>query len=863
MATRRNEKAGICGICSAGCGVIVSYDQAGRISAVRADETSPFGMICKVGEHSPEIVYSGHRIPHPLRRVGPKGSYDFKKISWDEAYDEIAGKLFRIREESGPEAAAVYTGSGSFDRALCDVFQPAGVAVSSASSVLFPYGSPNTLGVGALCYVAFAMIAPHVTMGRMYIDMFAEIDRARLVLIWGKNPAAHCPPDDLPKIEAARRRGAEIIVIDPRKTSLARWPGASWIRPRPGTDCALALGMCNVLIEEELYDEAFARDWTTGFDAFSEYVQHFRPDYVEGITGVPAETVRSCARRLASADGVAPVMYAGLEYNGNGVQTVRAVFTLLALSGNLDVPGGQCFKMKGSMFPINRAGLLANPNASKAAGHNRFPVYTRYRGEFHAIALPQAVLHSDPYRIRALFSLGASLITSWPASQVWRKTLAGLDFFVCVDRQWTADMAYADIVLPACTYYETESYMVYDSVFRIREQLAAPVNDARYDFLILAELAARLGYGHLFPQDTESLLAYVLDGSGFTPQAVRNAGGSVQAPPVMMEYRKWEKGLLREDGKPGFETPTGKFEIASTLLEEYGYDPLPRYVEPTESPASRPDLAARFPLVFNSGAHHNADLHSLHHSIPGLGKELQAPSVAINSKDAASRGIADGERVVLRTCRGSVEMYARVTDDIVEGAVEASGAGGGALGSDDWRAACVNELTDLDNFDPISGFPAYKALLCEVERAGAGGRQTVGTGEYETGGAAGCAAEAREPIYLDHNATTPMDASVKEVMVEALGRYGNASAIYSAGREAHGAIEQARRSLSLLAGCTPRRLVFTSGGSEANNFVIKGVALASAPAKNHLVTSKVEHPSVLAACRFLEKIGLASDVPAR
>ena len=330
----------------------------GAIAAVRADDASPFGMICRVGERSPEVIYSKDRILYPMRRNGPKGSYDFKRISWDEAYDEIVTKLNRVKDESGPEAAAVYTGSGSFDRALCDVYQPAGVAVSSASSVLFPFGSPNTLGVGALCYVAFAMIAPHVTMGSMYIDMFSDIENAGLIVVWGKNPAAHCPPDDFLRIQAAHKRGARIVVIDPRKTAMAKYPNAEWIPIRPGTDGALALGMCNVLIEEELYDERFVNNWVTGFDEFNEYVQHFRPEYVESVTGVPADTVRSLAMTMARTDGVAPVMYSGLEYNGNGVQTIRAVMTLWALAGQLDVPGGQCFKMKQNRFPINRAGVV-------------------------------------------------------------------------------------------------------------------------------------------------------------------------------------------------------------------------------------------------------------------------------------------------------------------------------------------------------------------------------------------------------------------------------------------------------------------------------------------------------------------------
>jgi anaerobic selenocysteine-containing dehydrogenase len=677
MTLKPNEKSGMCGICSAGCGVVVTYDTEGRITAIRADENSPFGpfgMICRVGEQSPEIIYSKDRILHPLRRTGPKGSLEFQRISWDEAYDEIVRKLEKARNESGPESAAIYTGSGSFERALCDVFQPAGVAVSSASSVLFPFGSPNTLGVGALCYVAFAMIAPHVTMGSMYIDMFSDIENAGLIVIWGKNPAAHCPPDDFLRIQEAHRRGARIIVIDPRKTAMAKYPDAEWVPIRPGTDGALALGICNVLIEEELYDENFVKDWTIGFKEFSDYVQHFRPDYVEGITGVPAETVRRLAVDLTSSGGVAPVMYTGLEYNGNGVQTVRAVLTPWALAGQLDTPGGQCFKMRENRFPINRSGLIANPCVNKAAGHNDFPLYTKYRGEFHAIALPRAVLEKDPYEIKALISLGASLITSWPQSSLWRKSLGALDFLVCVDRQWTADMAYADIILPAATYYETQSYMIFDSVFRIRERLIKPVGEARSDFFILAELARRLGYGHLYPQTEEELIEYILASSGFSPEDARNSGGVLRIPRVMDQYKKWEKGSLRADGKPGFETPSGKFEIASSILEEYGYDPLPVYIEPRESPVSRPDAYPEFPLIFNSGARHNVDLHALHHSIPGLARERPVPTVMINIDDARRRGITSGDKVMIRTPRGRVEMYAIATDEIVAGAVEASGA---------------------------------------------------------------------------------------------------------------------------------------------------------------------------------------------
>ncbi|MDH3457093.1 MAG: molybdopterin-dependent oxidoreductase, partial [Gemmatimonadota bacterium] len=208
---------GICGICPAGCWVEIGRSE-GRLVDIRPDSGHPLGMICRRGQHAPEIVHSKHRIPTPLKRSGPKGTLEFEPISWDEAYDTIADRLNAIKAESGPEAVAIYTGRGAFELSLCDMFQPSGIAVSSASNVLFPFGSPNTMGVGALCYVSFAMIAPHVTMGRMLVNMFTDMESAEVLVVWGANPATDSPPLDMARLEAAAKRGADIIVIDPRRT---------------------------------------------------------------------------------------------------------------------------------------------------------------------------------------------------------------------------------------------------------------------------------------------------------------------------------------------------------------------------------------------------------------------------------------------------------------------------------------------------------------------------------------------------------------------------------------------------------------------------------------------------------------------
>ena len=847
------EKRVICGICSAGCWVVATLDERGRLISVRPDEGTPMGMICKLGEHSPDIVYSKDRLLYPMRRRGQKGSYEFERISWDEAYDTIVNKLTSIKEKYGAEATAIYTGVGSFELSMCDVYQPKGVAISSANSVLFPFGSPNSMGVGALCYVAYGMIAPHLTMGRMFTNMFSDIENAELIVVWGTNPATDLPPVDMNRILEARKRGADVVVIDPRRTATVKLSEGQWIPIRPGTDGALALGFIHILIEEELYDEAFTRDWTIGFENLVEYVQHYRPEIVEHITGIPEETVVTLARRVAEAKGVSQLMYTGLEYSNSSIQNIRAALILWALAGQLDVPGGLCFSMDKNHFPINKNGLIANPDVGPRLGRDKFPIYVEYRDEAHAIALPESVLKGNPYKIRSLIILGSSIITSWPNPSIWRKTLNELDFLVTIDRQLTADSAYADIVLPATTYYENISYMTYGSTFRIRERVIAPLGEARSDFFIIAELAKRLGYGHLYPQTEEALLRYVLKGSGFTLEDVRKAGGTVSIETEMMQYKKWEKGLLRPDGRSGFDTPSGKVEIVSSILEEYGYEPLPKFTEPKEGPFSQPELLKDYPLVFNSGARVRTSFHTQHHGIGHLYTERPEPTVTINIDDAEARGIHDGDKVKIISPRGSVVLRAMVTEDIVRGAIDANHAGGSPVGPKAWRECNINELTDLDNYDPISGFPVYKSLLCDVVKVDdEGAPLIIDSGEMKSESVS--TQQGTPPqkiIYLDHNATTPITAEVKQYLQETMDVFGNASSIHREGKKSERIIEEARRKVARQINCTSKRIVFTGCGSESNNLAIKGIAFAHRGKKNHIITSSIEHPAVLNTCRWM------------
>jgi cysteine desulfurase NifS len=261
--------------------------------------------------------------------------------------------------------------------------------------------------------------------------------------------------------------------------------------------------------------------------------------------------------------------------------------------------------------------------------------------------------------------------------------------------------------------------------------------------------------------------------------------------------------------------------------------------------------------VFNSGARVATDFRSQHHHVPGLVKKRPEPTVMISMDDAASRGIRHGDAVVLKSPRGSVRMRAIVTRDIVQGAVDANMGGGGPLGPVAWQRCNINDLTDL-RYDPISGFPIFKSLLCEVEKAREPQESLmIDSGERE-GGIPRIQAEqkSRTRIYLDNNATTAPDGEVCREMARALKHlFGNASAIHQDGRDARAAIEHARRKVAKLLGCTARRIIFTGSGSEANNMAIKGAAFAFRNRKRHVITSSVEHPSVLQACRWLQGLG--------
>jgi anaerobic selenocysteine-containing dehydrogenase len=703
-------KKGLCGTCPSGCGIDIMMD-GDRLHGIKPMEGHPLGIVCTRGVHSEEVIYSPDRIKFPMKRIGDRGAGKWERVSWEEAFEISARIIKEVVEKYGPEAMAIYSGRGGFEQSLLDLF-PTGGQDHICSNVLFPLGSPNTFSCSSLCNNSHRVIAPVATFGTSYDHVFPDFERSDQIVVWGANPATDSPPIKLREILAAKDRGTKVLVIDPLKSFTAE-KADEWIGIRPGTDGALALGMANVMMEKGLYDTAFADDWTDGLRDFREYVREFSPKKVEKITWVKAERIERLAEDL-SREKTSILLHTGLEYTNSGVQNIRAILILWALSGNFDRPGGLVFRMV--QPPFLQRNRIAPPKGRPAIGSDRHPLYCDLNRSGHFLEVPRAILRGDPYPVKGLIVVGGSVLTAFPDPERWKRSFEALDCLVVIDRFPTNEASYADVLLPATTMFEITSYKRYPGHVSIREQVIPPVGEARNDTLILAELAKALGYGDRYPQSEEAMLEFVFKEAPFSLEQLKSRPEGVSLSSSPMVYEKYKIGSLRKDRNPGFETPSGKFEISSQLLKRYGYDPLPIYQEPTEGPIGSPELAKDFPLVLTTGTRIQSAFRSQHLNIPGLLKLQDKPNILIHPEDAKKRGIQSGDKVWVRTKRGSVPFYAKVTERIVKGVIEANMGGGGPLQPIEWKEANVNELTDMENRDPISGFPVFKALLCEVEK---------------------------------------------------------------------------------------------------------------------------------------------------
>ncbi|MEM3797667.1 MAG: molybdopterin-dependent oxidoreductase [Candidatus Bathyarchaeia archaeon] len=710
----------VCGGCMCECGVLVHIDDNGKAFRIEGDPHHPLneGYMCPKGLAFLQLVYHSERLKYPLKRAGAKGEGLWKRVTWEEALNDITRELLRIKNEYGPEAIAVSYGT-----------YPKRAAIG-LSIFLAAVGSPNQLiGNCHYCYTPH-LTADLLTCGEVYTCEFGVPDyrKSKCIVLWGYNPLHTYPPLGK-KIIKAKNKGAKLIVVDPRLTELAAMADV-WLQIRPGTDGALALGMLNVIINRKLYDSDFVEKWCYGFDQLAERVQEYPPEKVEKITWVPKEDIIEAAEIYATLKPASLQSHLGVSMSYNSVQTSRALSILVAITGNIDIRGGaeiSNYPIKLTYMNIKKQLRLSREMEKKAIGSETYPLLSgpnSFRCLTHPPSVIEAMLTGKPYPVKALIAT-SNLAVSFEDSRKVVDAFKNLELLVVMDFFMTPTAELADYVLPSATYLECDDIcdaFCYTNFIAARQKAIEPIGECRDDNEVLFELVKRMGIKLPFPVSTyKEFLDYRLKELNMAFEDFKKKGYVFSQ---VIEER-YKKGLLREDGKPGFRTPTGKCELYSTLLEKYGYDPLPNYVEPPESPYSTPELVREYPLILITGARHISSYQTMGHNIPYLRELLPYPSVEIHPETAEKLGIKDGDWVYIETPKGNgrVRMKAALTHGIHPQVVSAQALWWYPEEKNYEKKTFepnINVLIPLKptyGYEAIVGTTVMRGLLCKVYKA--------------------------------------------------------------------------------------------------------------------------------------------------
>lgn len=677
--------------CPDTCATLVEV-RDGRAVGFRGDPDHPIthGWLCAKVRPYLQRVYSPDRLRHPLRRTGQKGSGGWERITWDEAIEEITGRWQAIIAESGAAAIMPYSFSGTLG------LLQGGVAAARFWNRLGATGLE-----GSLCGAA-AETAVTMTVGRRWAPDPRDVRHARLIVVWGHNPAS-TSPHVVPFIREAQRTGAYVVVIDPRRTTTAR-SADEHIRPRPATDGALALGLMHVLFSEELHDEAWLRQHSVGWDDLRERAMEYPPERVAEITGVPADQIVALAKRYGTTKPALLKFSDGIQRHGNGGQTCRALACLPAIVGQLGVRGG------GLMY--SASGYVswddeAYGHASECPPTPRFVNFNRL-----GAALTGEV--ADP-PIKSLYVFAANPVAGAPnASRIIEGMLRD-DLFTVVHEQFMTDTArYADIVLPATTQLEqTDLHKPYGHRhLQFNQAAIAPLAEAKSNWEVSRLLAAGMRFNEPWlRQEPEDVLREVLEASreanptleGITIERLKAEGTVAYAFP--------NGEVPFADGH--FPTPSGKVELRCAAMAAIGLDPLPHYEPPAEFVSGLAvDGAGHSPLVLITAAAHHFVSTSMANQ-PGLLAKEGAPFLEINPADAEPRGIVDGEDVIVSNDRGWCTLRAVVTEDAMLGVVISPKGRWQALSPDRRN---VNWLTS-DAIADLAGQSTFHSNLVHVRPA--------------------------------------------------------------------------------------------------------------------------------------------------
>jgi anaerobic selenocysteine-containing dehydrogenase len=646
--------------------------------------------------------------------VGEKGEGKFQKITWNEAIEIIADTLKRQKEKYGPESLGMLSPAR---RTYSDYL----------FRFLIAHGSPN-YGHSGICAMQMAFSFMYTVGGWP----FRTVDYAKsdVILIWGRQPIYSGPAmGDVRALVSAKERGAKIIAIKP---SVEPDVGLAdmWIPVRPGTDAALALAMLNVVVNENLIDHEFVEKWCYGYDQLKDHIQKYPPTWAEKITGIPSEQITEIARIYATAKQAGIDLGNGVEHTPSSNDAIRAVAILIAITGHLDRPGGNLFPSPSKMprpksvhlrerYTQEWVDKLVAPEFPKPFQPFIEGTSSKYYG------LLDSVLTEKPYPIRAIIAPGSQSIVSTRGSKRVVEALKKLEFYVVVDVSRTADMDYADIVIPTATPYEIDHpFEIRGNWIMARNRVIQPLGDYKSIFEFFCDLGVKMGYasdfwnGSMVDSMNDQLKPF-----GMTVDELRKHPTGIKYEMLPIKYEKYETVFKtkspRLSGAPFL--PQGKVAIYNTSFKEAGFNPLPEWKEPPESLTGTPELTKEYPLILSD--YHTSVCYtaSWQRNVPYLREILPYPTLHIHPDTASERGIKNDDWVRVESPHGwmkvKAEIYPGIRPDTVM-ILHGWWQGCKELGFKDYPlldgGANVNVMYSVDPekaFDPIVTAMASQTLV--------------------------------------------------------------------------------------------------------------------------------------------------------
>jgi anaerobic selenocysteine-containing dehydrogenase len=673
-----------------GCALLVGVKD-NRITRIKGDPDGFLnrGYLCAKATASPHKLTHPDRLRHPLRRTGGRGEGKWEDITWQSALDEIAINFNRIKERYGARGVAFGVG------------MPKGLEHFVLIRLANIFGSPNVVASQDVCHAPREITGVH-TCGFYPVADFHH--RSDLTILWGSNITDTNEEGEICRLLSDRiAEGTRLIVIDPRKIDSVK-DAQIWLQIKPGTDTALALAFLNVIIAEELYDRTFVGKWTYGFEDLAAQVKEYSPEKTEEITGVRADLVRKAARMYAAAKPAIIQWGNAIEHNVHAFDTARALVSLMALCGNLDVPGGNVSAADPKIMGLGkfvRADLIPEKRKEMIGAFHRViprmmtvpPAYFR-----------EAILDEAPYPVKGFYGMCSNPLISYAASRQTYDAFMKLDFIAMADIYMTPSTAMADIVLPVATHFEFDDighYGLGHGYILARPKVVDPPEECWPDIKILNELGKRISPEELWHDDYREFLNDVLEPSGLSYEQFVEKG-YLRGPE---DFRKYET--------EGFPTPTGKVELRLSTAETFSLRPLPEYRN------DRDKHDATYPLIMTSSKNRYY-LHSSYRWVSELRKRVPLPQVEIHPDTALKYDIAEGDWVILETKHGAVRQVARFTDTLDPEVLCASQGWwfpeGKAEKQFEWKESNLNILTSTKELGREFGTPNLRGIRCRIRK---------------------------------------------------------------------------------------------------------------------------------------------------